>query len=89
MPGQPHFDIRQASDGQHYWVLVAANGEPLGTGETHPTRQGAERSRDATIAAALATQAIDLQRKALAGAASAPETSDPKPEDNPDYGGMG
>jgi uncharacterized protein YegP (UPF0339 family) len=38
------FKIKTARDGSHYWVLVAANGRVLCTGETHTRKRDAVRA---------------------------------------------
>lgn len=38
------YEVREARDGQHYFVLRAVNGRVIGLSETYPTRAGAERA---------------------------------------------
>lgn len=44
------FDVREASNGEFYFVLKAANGHVIGTSEMYTTRYSAERSVDSIIA---------------------------------------
>lgn len=47
------YEVREASDGSFYFVLVAGNGEVLTTSETYTRREDAERGiEDARRAAA-------------------------------------
>lgn len=40
---RPQFQIKTATDGRPYWVLVATNGETLCTSETFESRQACEK----------------------------------------------
>jgi uncharacterized protein YegP (UPF0339 family) len=41
--GRAQLEIKKSKDGQFYFVLVAANGEPILTSETYTRRADAER----------------------------------------------
>ena len=43
---EAHYDLKKASNGQFYFNLVAANGEPVATSETYPTKGNAKRGID-------------------------------------------
>jgi uncharacterized protein YegP (UPF0339 family) len=47
------FDIKAAADATFYFVLVAANGEPVAVSETYKTRAGAIRGAQAVKRAAM------------------------------------
>lgn len=40
----PKLELRTATNGQHYFRLVGANGEVVVVGEMHPTRAAAKRA---------------------------------------------
>ena len=44
------YETRQASNGQYYFVLEAANSQIVGTSQMYATKASAERGRDALIA---------------------------------------
>ena len=39
--GMSRYVIKQSEDGKYYWVLQAANGQPLATSETYEAREAA------------------------------------------------
>jgi uncharacterized protein YegP (UPF0339 family) len=43
------FELREANDGTHYFVLKAGNGEIIGTSETYETKGGARKGIKAVI----------------------------------------
>ncbi len=44
------YELREASDGQYYFVLKAANGAVIASGETYATKSNAERGIEGAIA---------------------------------------
>ena len=46
MAGKAKYVIKRAKNGQYYFVLQAANGEIIATGETYVSKQGAIRGID-------------------------------------------
>lgn len=56
---EAYYDLKKSSDGQFYFNLVAANGEPVATSERYPTKSNAERGIDAVRRAASTTEVKD------------------------------
>lgn len=53
---QSRYELRQASNGQHYFVLKARNGEIIGVSETYVSRSNAQRGVDGVIRNVIAYQ---------------------------------
>lgn len=53
---QSRYELRQASNGQHYFVLKGRNGEIIGLSETYSSRYNAQRGIDAVIRNVVAYQ---------------------------------
>lgn len=53
------FEVYKAKDG-YRWRLKAANSEIVATGESYPTRAGANNGVDAVKRAAAAASVVDL-----------------------------
>lgn len=54
--------IKQASNGQWYWVLVAANGKVLATSETYTTLAACKKGINAAWLVLGATAPLDFSR---------------------------
>lgn len=59
-PDDARYDRRQAADGQHHFVLKAANGEIIGTSERYTTTSAMEKGIDSVKANAPAAAVVDL-----------------------------
>lgn len=46
-PEDERYDLRESSNGQFYFVLVAKNGEPIGRSEMYTTTQGRDNGIEA------------------------------------------
>jgi uncharacterized protein YegP (UPF0339 family) len=49
-PDSRRYQLRDAANGQTYFVLIAANGEVIATSETYVSRSNAQRALDAVVA---------------------------------------
>ncbi|MFW5714126.1 MAG: YegP family protein [Brevefilum sp.] len=54
------FEIKKASNGEFYWVYVAANGEPICRSETYTTKQSAKHSIEVVQKNAASAEVVDL-----------------------------
>jgi uncharacterized protein YegP (UPF0339 family) len=55
------FQVRDAADGQAYFVLIAGNGEVIGVSETYASRSNAQRGADAVLALLTTATIADAQ----------------------------
>jgi uncharacterized protein YegP (UPF0339 family) len=69
---KPRYEVFEGADGQHYWHLIAANGEILASSEAYET---AEHAREGVEAAEEAAAAAESDRDALAEALEGPAST--------------
>lgn len=60
-PTATRYQLRDAANGQTYFVLKAANGQVIGVSETYANRDNAERGATETLALLSGTAIIDAQ----------------------------
>ena len=54
------FEIKKATNGEFYWVYVAANGESICRSETYTAKQSAKHSIEVVQENAASAEVVDL-----------------------------